>query len=68
MPKMRFYIGNHGGKMTHHDVAIAENRHLPPPPENWELFGPQAINHVAIAMPNRESLAETIGAPAESGR
>jgi len=55
-PAMRFYSGDHGGKMTHHDVAIVENPNLPPPPKNWELFGaPQAINHIAIAMPSREA-------------
>ena len=31
MPKMRFYSGDHGGKMTHHDVAIVENPNLPAP-------------------------------------
>jgi len=56
MPAMRFYSGNHGGKMTHHDVALVENPNLPPRPKEWELFGaPQAINHLAIAMPDRES-------------
>jgi len=56
MPAMRFYSGDHGGKMAHHDVAIVENPNLPPPPKNWELFGaPQAINHIAIAMPDRET-------------
>ena len=55
MPAMRFYSGNHGGKLTHHDVALVENPNLPPPSE-WGLFGvPQAINHIAIAMPDRES-------------
>jgi catechol 2,3-dioxygenase len=55
-PPMRFYSGDHGGKMAHHDVAIVENPNLPPPSEKWELFGaPQAINHIAIAMPNREA-------------
>ena len=42
-------------KLAHHDVAIVENPNLPPPPAKWELFGPQAINHIAIAMPDRES-------------
>ena len=56
MPAMRFYSGDHGGKMTHHDVAIVENPNLPPPPKDWELFGtPQTINHIAIAMPDRET-------------
>ena len=32
MPKMRFYSGDHGGKITHHDVALVENPNLPPPP------------------------------------
>ena len=56
MPAMRFYSGNHRGKLTHHDVALVENRNLPPRPKEWELFGaPQAINHIAIAMPDRKS-------------
>src|SRR5579859_8045396 len=55
VPVMRFYSGNHGGKLTHHDVAIVENPNLPPP-ETRQLSGaPQAINHIAIAMPDRES-------------
>jgi catechol 2,3-dioxygenase len=37
-------------------VAIVENPNLPAPPADWHLFGaPQAINHIAIAMPDRES-------------
>jgi catechol 2,3-dioxygenase len=56
MPKMRFYSGERNGKLTHHDVALVENRDLPPPSGEWGLSGkPQAINHVAIAMPDRES-------------
>jgi len=56
LPAMRFYSGNHGGKMTHHDVALVETANLPPRPNEWEMFGtPQAINHIAIAMPGRES-------------
>ncbi len=56
LPAMRFYSGDHGGKMTHHDVALVENPNLPPRPEEWDLFGaPQAINHIAIAMPDRDS-------------
>ena len=53
---MRFYSGNHGGQMNHHDIALVENPNLPKPPENWEMFGaPVAINHIAITMPNREA-------------
>jgi len=48
---MRFYSGDHGGKMTHHDVAIVENPDLREPGSD----APHAINHIAIAMPNRES-------------
>ena len=38
VPKMRFYSGDHGGKMTHHDVAIVEAPGLPPPPQNSGTF------------------------------
>jgi catechol 2,3-dioxygenase len=56
MPPMRFYSGDHAGKMAHHDVALVENPNLPPPPAEWLLFGaPQAINHVAISFPTREA-------------
>jgi len=55
-PKMRFYSGDHGGKMTHHDIALVENSNLPPPPAEWGMFDtPVAINHVAIALPSREA-------------
>ena len=54
-PKMRFYSGDHGGKLNHHDLALVEMPSLPPPPE-WNMFdSPLAINHIAIAMPNREA-------------
>jgi catechol 2,3-dioxygenase len=53
---MRFYSGNHDGKMQHHDIALCENPDLPKPPENWDMFGmPLAVNHIAIQMPNREA-------------
>jgi len=56
MPPMRFYSGDHGGKMAHHDVALVENPKVPKPPADWELFGaPQAINHIAIGMPSRDA-------------
>jgi catechol-2,3-dioxygenase len=54
-PKMRFYSGNHSGKMNHHDLALVETPNLPPPTE-WSMFGsPMAINHIAITWPNREA-------------
>jgi catechol 2,3-dioxygenase len=55
LPRMRFYSGDHDGKLTHHDVALVENPNLPPARE-WGLFSdPVAINHIAIAMPDRDS-------------
>jgi len=61
-PKMRFYSGEHGGKVSHHDVALVENPNLPPPPAEWAPFGgPHAINHIAIAMPDRESWMKKLG-------
>ena len=54
-PRMRFYSGDHGGKLTHHDVALVESPNLPNPAE-WVLAdGRVAINHVALTMPNREA-------------
>ena len=53
---MRFYSGDHGGRMNHHDIALVENPNLPKPPAEWAMFDmPLAINHIAIAMPNREA-------------
>jgi len=53
---MRFYSGDHGGQMNHHDIALVENPNLPKPPADWQMFGmPVAINHIAIAMPTREA-------------
>lgn len=54
--KMRFYSGDHGGNMNHHDIALIENTALPAPPAEWSMAGqPTAISHVAIAFPNREA-------------
>ena len=54
-PKMRFYSGDHSGKLTHHDVALVESPNLPAPAE-WVLSdGRVAINHVALTMANREA-------------
>ncbi len=39
LPAMRFYSGDHGGKMTHHDVALVENPNLPPRPKTHLLPG-----------------------------
>jgi catechol 2,3-dioxygenase len=54
-PKMRFYSGNHDGKLTHHDIAIVESPNVPPPAQ-WVLAdGSVAINHVALTMPSRDA-------------
>src|SRR2546423_15638767 len=29
---MRFYSGDHGGRMNHHDIPLCENPNLPKPP------------------------------------
>jgi catechol 2,3-dioxygenase len=43
-------------KMNHHDIALVENTALPEPPKEWGMFGmPTAVNHIAIALPNREA-------------
>jgi catechol 2,3-dioxygenase len=53
---MRFYSGDHDGRMNHHDIALCENPNLPKPPAEWSMFEqPVAINHIAITMPNREA-------------
>jgi len=68
LPPMRFYSGDHGGKMTHHDVALVENPNLPPRPKDWDMFAnPQAINHIAIAMPDRESWMKKLADLQEKG-
>ncbi len=55
-PKMRFYSGERDGLTHHHDVALVENTDLPPPPEKWSMFGGNnAVNHIAITLPNREA-------------
>jgi catechol 2,3-dioxygenase len=53
--KMRFYSGDHSGKLNHHDLALVEMPNLPPPPA-WDMFTSQmAINHIAIALPDRQT-------------
>jgi catechol 2,3-dioxygenase len=59
-PKMRFYSGDHSGKMNHHDLALMEMPNLPPPAE-WSMSDSTvAINHVAITLPNREAWLQQI--------
>lgn len=55
-PKMRFYSADHDGKMSHHDVALLENPNYPAPAANWDLMAnPSAVNHLALALPDREA-------------
>ena len=54
-PQMRFYSGLRGGELHHHDIALRENKKLPPSPApGWNDSMPSAIGHVAIAFPSRE--------------
>ena len=65
---MRFYSCDHSGKMNHHDIALVENPALPEPPKEWGMFGmPTAINHIAIAFPNREGWLSHIAYLQEKG-
>jgi catechol 2,3-dioxygenase len=58
-PKMRFYSGvDADGRVTHHDLALAEVPADTPADERgtWSLLPARVgINHVAIAWPDRES-------------
>jgi catechol 2,3-dioxygenase len=66
--RMRFYSGDHGGRMNHHDIALCENPDLPPPSADWAMFGgPVAVNHIAIAMPNREAWLKQLAFLREKG-
>ena len=59
-PKMRFYSGDHQGKMQHHDLALMEMPNLPPPAA-WSMSDSQvAINHVAIMLPSRAAWLKQI--------
>ena len=59
-PTMRFYSGDHSGKMNHHDLALMEMPNLPSPSE-WSMSGnAMAINHVAITLPNREAWLQQV--------
>ena len=50
-PKMRFYSADHGGKPSHHDIALVEQPNLPP----TDPAVPNQIHHVALTLPNREA-------------
>lgn len=50
---MWFYSADHDGRLTHHDIALVEHPELPAPAEDGTLTS--AIEHIAIALPNREA-------------
>ncbi len=62
---MRFYAGIRDGRTNHHDIALVENRDLPPLPADGSV--PSAINHIAITLPDRESWLRQLAYLQESG-
>jgi catechol 2,3-dioxygenase len=57
---MRFYSGV-VDDVNHHDIALVERPGLPEPPAEWSMFtGASAVNHIAIAYPDRESWLEQV--------
>jgi catechol-2,3-dioxygenase len=55
LPRMRFYSCDHGGRTTHHDLALVEMPHLPPA-SAWSMFGSAlAVNHIGITLPSRDA-------------
>src|SRR5260370_24374159 len=49
--KMRFYSGDHGGRLNHHHIAPLGTPHLPAPPAACRtLHNPVAVHHIPIQM------------------
>jgi catechol 2,3-dioxygenase len=48
---MRFYSGDHSGRMNHHDIALVEVAVL----AGGDKEQKSALNHVAITFPDRET-------------
>jgi catechol 2,3-dioxygenase len=66
--KMWFYSGIGPDGLSHHDLALVENPHLPPPPAKWGMWDmPMAINHIAIAYPSREAWLRQLAYLQEKG-
>ncbi len=54
--KMQFYSGLREEGLNHHDIALVERPDLPAPDPNWTMASQSsAINHIAVAFPDRES-------------
>ncbi|MDH4144522.1 MAG: VOC family protein [Acidimicrobiia bacterium] len=59
--RMRFYSGVVNDDVNHHDIALIERPELPAPSDEWSMFVAQnAINHIAITYPDRESWLEQV--------
>jgi len=55
-PRMAFYSGDHGGgALSHHDLALLENKAIPAPAADPSTAAPSAIGHIAVALPGREA-------------
>ena len=55
-PRMRFYSGEHDGKLRHHDIALVEHAALPA-----DLGAhPQGLNHIAVEYPTLEAWQKQI--------
>lgn len=53
--RMRFYSGSRDGQVNHHDLALVEMPGLPEP-RPWTVdASPNAINHIAVRMSDRDS-------------
>ncbi len=55
--RMQFYSLERPGKgMSHHELALVENKNIPAPPAEWGMFAaPTAINHIAIKWADRDA-------------
>ena len=53
---MRFYSGDHSGKLNHHDLALVQVDDLAEAGKDR----PSALNHVAITFPSRETWLEQL--------
>src|SRR4051812_46247335 len=65
---MRFYAGHDDDAPKHHDLALVQRAGLPEPPPAWSMLdGTLAVNHVAIAYPDRDSWLEQVQFLEEQG-
>ena len=62
-PRMRFNSGQKDGKYNHHDLALVENKNLPPKIDTTT----PAINHLAITLPDRKAWLRQLAFLQEKG-